>query len=48
MPDPAPELLAEGQTRSPEESLAKEQELFEQIGRLKMEVERLKKMAALA
>jgi transposase-like protein len=42
----APELFADGQARSPEESSAKEQELYEQIGRLKMEVEWLKKKSA--
>jgi transposase len=42
----AAELFADGQMRSPEESSAKEQELFEQIGRLKMEVEWLKKKSA--
>jgi transposase len=42
----AAELFADGQKRSPEESSAKEQELFEQIGRLKMEVEWLKKKSA--
>jgi len=44
--DGAPELFADGQSRSPEPSSAKEQELFEQIGRLKMEVEWLKKKSA--
>ena len=42
----AVELFGEGGRRSPEESSAKEQELFEQIGRLKMEVEWLKKKSA--
>jgi transposase len=42
----AAELFMDGQKRSPEESSAKEQELFEQIGRLKMEVEWLKKKSA--
>jgi transposase len=42
----APELFADGQSRSPEESSGKEQELYEQIGRLKMEVEWLKKKSA--
>jgi transposase-like protein len=38
----APELFADGRTRRDEAS-ADEQELYEQIGRLKMEVEWLKK-----
>jgi putative transposase len=38
----APELFADGRTRRDETS-ADEQELYEQIGRLKMEVEWLKK-----
>jgi len=42
----AAELFADGHQRSPEESWAKEQELYEQIGRLKMEVEWLKKKSA--
>jgi transposase len=42
----AAELFGDGRKRSPEESSAKEQELFEQIGRLKMEVEWLKKKSA--
>ena len=42
----AAELFADGHSRSPEESSSKEQELFEQIGRLKMEVEWLKKKSA--
>jgi transposase len=42
----AAELFGDGRRRSPEESSAKEQELFEQIGRLKMEVEWLKKKSA--
>jgi transposase-like protein len=41
----AAELFAEGRRRK-EESSAKEEELYEQIGRLKMEVEWLKKKAA--
>jgi transposase-like protein len=41
----AAELFAEGRRRK-EEPSAKEEELFEQIGRLKMEVEWLKKKAA--
>jgi transposase len=42
----AAELFAEGQSRSPDDSSGKEQELYEQIGRLKMEVEWLKKKSA--
>jgi transposase len=42
----AAELFSDGQKRSPDESSAREQELFEQIGRLKMEVEWLKKKSA--
>jgi transposase-like protein len=38
----APELFADGRSRQAESS-ANEQELYEQIGRLKMEVEWLKK-----
>jgi transposase-like protein len=41
----APELFADGRTRQAESS-ADEQELYEQIGRLKMEVEWLKKKSA--
>ena len=41
----APELFADGRARQAESS-AEEQELYEQIGRLKMEVEWLKKKAA--
>jgi transposase-like protein len=41
----APELFADGRTRQ-DESSADEQELYEQIGRLKMEVEWLKKKSA--
>jgi transposase-like protein len=41
----AAELFAEGRRRK-EEPSAKEEELYEQIGRLKMEVEWLKKKAA--
>ena len=40
----APELFADGRSRQDETS-AEEQELYEQIGRLKMEVEWLKKSA---
>ena len=39
----APELFADGRSRQDETS-AEEQKLYEQIGRLKMEVEWLKKM----
>ncbi len=41
----APELFADGRSRQAESS-AEEQELYEQIGRLKMEVEWLKKKSA--
>ena len=41
----AAEVFADGRRRK-EESSAKEEELFEQIGRLKMEVEWLKKKSA--
>jgi len=41
----APELFADGRKRR-EESSAAEEELYEQIGRLKMEVEWLKKKSA--
>jgi transposase len=41
----APELFVDGRTRR-EESSADEEELYEQIGRLKMEVEWLKKKSA--
>ena len=40
-----PDLFADGRSRK-EESSPDEQELYEQIGRLKMEVEWLKKKAA--
>ncbi len=40
-----PELFADGRNRQ-EETSADEQELYEQIGRLKMEVEWLKKKSA--
>ena len=42
----APELFVDGRRRRQDESSADEQELYEQIGRLKMEVEWLKKKAA--
>lgn len=41
----APELFADGRSRQAESS-AQEQELYEQIGRLKMELEWLKKKSA--
>jgi putative transposase len=40
-----PELFADGRVRK-DESSAEEEELYEQIGRLKMEVEWLKKKSA--
>jgi transposase len=42
----AAELFEDGRQRGREESTAKEEELYEQIGRLKMEVEWLKKKSA--
>jgi putative transposase len=42
----APELFADGRRRRQEEASAQEEELYEQIGRLKMEVEWLKKKSA--
>jgi len=42
----APELFAGGGRRKQDEASAEEQELYEQIGRLKMEVEWLKKKSA--
>ena len=44
--DGVPELFADGRSRKSDEASADEQELYEQIGRLKMEVEWLKKKAA--
>lgn len=44
--DEAPGLFEDGRRRERDESLADEQQLYEQIGRLKMEVEWLKKKAA--
>jgi len=44
--DGVPELFADGRRRKEHESSANEQELYEQIGRLKMEVEWLKKKSA--
>jgi len=41
-----PDLFADGRLRKQNESSANEQELYEQIGRLKMEVEWLKKKSA--
>jgi putative transposase len=42
----AAELFVDGRRRRQDEASADEQELYEQIGRLKMEVEWLKKKAA--
>ena len=39
-------LFEDGRGRRPDEAAANDQELYEQIGRLKMEVEWLKKKAA--
>jgi transposase len=39
--DGVPELFADGRSRKSDEASADEEELYEQIGRLKMEVERL-------
>jgi transposase len=39
-------LFEDGRRKEPDESAADEQQLYEQIGRLKMEVEWLKKKAA--
>jgi len=44
--DQAVELFEDGRGKSREESSAKEEELYEQIGRLKMEVEWLKTKSA--
>ncbi len=41
-----PELFADGRRKRRDESSVSEQELYEQIGRLKMEVEWLKKKSA--
>ncbi len=41
--DGVPELFADGRSRAREESTSNEGELYEQIGRLKMELEWLKK-----
>jgi transposase len=43
----APEVFADGRGRKKDETSADEEELYEQIGRLKMEVEWLKKKSAL-
>lgn len=42
----AAELFEDGRRKQPDERTADEQELYEQIGRLKMEVEWLKKKSA--
>lgn len=44
--DQAAELFEDGRSKSRDELSAKEEELYEQIGRLKMEVEWLKKKSA--
>jgi transposase len=44
--DQVADLFEDGRTKSRDESSAKEEELYEQIGRLKMEVEWLKKKSA--
>jgi transposase-like protein len=44
--DQAAELFEDGRGKSHDELSAKEEELYEQIGRLKMEVEWLKKKSA--
>jgi len=44
--DQAAELFEDGRHKGREESAANEQELYEQVGRLKMEVEWLKKKSA--
>ena len=44
--DGATELFADGRGRKKDEAAADEEELYEQIGRLKMEVEWLKKKSA--
>jgi transposase len=44
--DQVTELFEDGRRKEPDESAADEQQLYEQIGRLKMEVEWLKKKAA--
>ncbi len=42
----APSLFQDGRQKPPDESVANEQELYEQIGRLKVENEWLKKKSA--
>jgi transposase len=42
----APTLFEDGRHKKPHEASASDEELFEQIGRLKMEVEWLKKKSA--
>ncbi len=42
----APELFADGRSRGKDDRSAQEEELYEHIGRLKMEVEWLKKKSA--
>ncbi|QDT70988.1 transposase [Lacipirellula limnantheis] len=42
----AASLVEDGRGRKPDDGVADEQELYEQIGRLKMEVEWLKKKSA--
>lgn len=42
----ATELFVDGRSRKKDEAVADEEELYEQIGRLKMEVEWLKKKSA--
>ncbi len=44
--DQAAELFEDGRSKSRDELSTKEEELYEQIGRLKMEVEWLKKKSA--
>ena len=44
--DQVAELFEDGRAKSRDEASAKEEELYEQIGRLKMEVEWLKKKSA--
>lgn len=44
--DEVPEIFERGRKKSDEASAAKEADLYEQVGRLKMELEWLKKKAA--
>jgi putative transposase len=44
--DRAAELFEDGRRRQPDDGTANQQELYEQIGRLKMELEWLKKKSA--